>query len=645
MKKTWVFLIAPLILLVAAFLVYTLRPSKQYAVHLGKARLFAHKKNYNLAHEEYKTAYSHAGGFTPWVSLEVLKLEMDAALADKKPERAHEFALAFVKANPKNLDGLRILARVSVLTGDVDGFFSSVEAVLAEKPLDFQTRYLLAQNYIRQNRLDLAEAELLRLYNANRDSAKAILPLAQLILKRGDFKKSRELLRKVISDRPNESMARLYLADSYLQERDLDSAQLVFDQWINRDESLVEELRIRKARLYSMLNRLSQAESTLAPYIKRREPNPEALGTLALIKAKQGKYDSAYFIYQTIAEAAPNQQPMSQMLSSLLMMADQQPAKALEVMRHLKIGDKSPNLLYYIAACYQAMDMAGRGDSLSKELPSELQNELKDFRTNFPTNKKFLSTWAKINFYQLTGQVVWSRIEVDSLYKQSPKNPLAMVLVSEKLAATHEFKAAATILEKLQNPTLTNKISLMKMRMNAGNTDRALTMAKNIRAEFPKMKGINFIIGDMYLNKSLPQDAAIAFEEELTLDPDNLVCINNLAWHYGIQREDFSKASPFLKKLKEKNKMADPRLFDTVGWILAKQGQLDEAQLYLQRALNLQPGSSEIQYHLAYVQLKKGEPEKGKLLLNEALASGGRFDEMVEAQTLKQSLSPETQKP
>ncbi len=645
MNKKWIFIVGPIFVIVAAFLVYTLRPSKQYAVHMGKARLFASKKNYTLAHEEYKAAYSHAGGFTPWVSLEVLKIEMDAAIKDKKPEKAQEYAINFVNAYPKNLDGKRILARNSLAMGDVDHFFSSVESILSEKPFDFQARYLLAQSYIQQNRLDLAEENLDRLYKQNPDSGKALLPLAQIVLARGDVKKSRTLLRKVIELHPTETAARLSLVDSYLRERNLDSAQIVFDEWSNKDESLKEALAIRKAALYSMLNHLAQAESTLAPYTNTRSANIDALGELALIKAKSGKYDSAYAIYKSIAEAKPNQQAMPLLLTSLLMMANEQPAQALELLKHLKIGEKSSNLLYYVIACYRSMDMANKSDSLVLELPEDLRGELKEFQNNFPIDKKFLSNWAKVNYYQQTNQVAWSRLAVDSLYKQWPKNSIAMLLMSEKLTATREFKAAVTILEKLPSPTLAQRINLMKTYSNAGSIDKALALAKEIRDHNPKMKGINFILGDLLMNKNQHQDAAMAFENEIALDPENLICINNLAWYYGVKMNDFAKANPYIRMLKEKNKTADPRYFDTIGWVLGKQNELDEAKLFLERANNLQPGNSEVQYHLAAVEIKKGDTEKGKSLLKESLASNNHFDEYTEAESLNNTFSNQTQKP
>jgi predicted Zn-dependent protease len=617
-----------------AFFAYQYRPSKRYARHVLKARLFHQEKNFLLAEKEYEAAYKSLGGFSPYISLEVLRMEVEWVLSENKLDKALEYTQAYVQANPKDIEGKRLLAKLKFRAGDVDDFFNLVQEILAVNPADFQTRYFLAQVRMRQNRLDLAEEELASLYQAHPDSVVTILPLAEVLLKRGNLIKSRELLNKVLKDRPKLALARMYLMDSYLLEHKMDSAQWVLDQWSSEDKSLEIPITIRQAHLLSMQNKLEEANALLVPFQKGGTKNIPAMSELALLRVKQGKLDSAYKIYVNIAESKPDEARTPYLLAALILMANQQPAQALEILRRLQVGDKAQSLAFYVSACYKSMDMINRADSVVPKVPVAIQPLLKDFQAQFPVGKTFLSRWAKVNFYQMTEQNYWSLVEAESLYHAYPKNPMTMSVFAQRLAFIKQYAAAAKVQEKIPQPNLRQRATLMEWEINAGHTDKALDLAMAIRKEYPTMPGFSSVIGDLYLRSNQPAKAALAFEAELLVDSNNLICLNNLAWEYGIKQGNLAKAMPFLNKLKAKNASMDPRYFDTIGWVLAKQGQISEAEGYLHKARNLSPGNPSINYHLAWVNLKNGKGSEGKKLLNEALQSAAGFDEKAEAQVL-----------
>ena len=111
------------------------------------------------------------------------------------------------------------------------------------------------------------------------------------------------------------------------------------------------------------------------------------------------------------------------------------------------------------------------------------------------------------------------------------------------------------------------------------------------------------------------------------------MALNNLAWEYGVVQGDLAKARPYLDRLKSA-KNPDPRILDTIGWILARNGQAAEGEGYVRHALDLVPDLPAFQYHLAFILKADGKREEARKLLEQALASTRPFEVRKEAEKL-----------
>src|SRR4051794_36365541 len=119
MKK--IFLIAPLpIIAIGAFLVWQNLPQKRFAKHVIKARLYAKDGNLTAARIEYEKGYKAHGGYSPYVSLEVLNLSNRLSIQDRKPREALENTLKFVAAHKTIKEGRMILAELAFGMGETE---------------------------------------------------------------------------------------------------------------------------------------------------------------------------------------------------------------------------------------------------------------------------------------------------------------------------------------------------------------------------------------------------------------------------------------------------------------------------------------------------------------------------------------------
>jgi Flp pilus assembly protein TadD len=204
------------------------------------------------------------------------------------------------------------------------------------------------------------------------------------------------------------------------------------------------------------------------------------------------------------------------------------------------------------------------------------------------------------------------------------------------LSAAGKPAEAAKVLATLDKPDLTQRVAYLQLLANSGQGEKARQAAEKLAADFPNLKGVNLILADYWAKKDKPKAMAY-YEKELALNPGNAVVLNNLAWEYGVVQGDLAKARPYLDKLKG-GKNLDPRILDTVGWILAVNGQAAEGERYVRNALDLVPDFPAFQYHLAFILKQAGKKDEARQVLKQALSTDQAFDERKDAEKLMAEL-------
>jgi Flp pilus assembly protein TadD len=76
----------------------------------------------------------------------------------------------------------------------------------------------------------------------------------------------------------------------------------------------------------------------------------------------------------------------------------------------------------------------------------------------------------------------------------------------------------------------------------------------------------------------------------------------------------------------------DPSFLNTYGWVRFKQGSLDEAVSYLQRAVSADPTAIVMRYHLGMVLYERGDLEQAQSELAVAVGSDEAFPGREEAE-------------
>ena len=139
------------------------------------------------------------------------------------------------------------------------------------------------------------------------------------------------------------------------------------------------------------------------------------------------------------------------------------------------------------------------------------------------------------------------------------------------------------------------------------------------------------VLGGYYLSIRSLQPAAGEFEAALRLVPQSVMALNNLAWVYTRLND------PRAEGLAERAHELAPEsaeVDDTLGWILAHNGEALRAVPLLAHAAKVLTGDPEVEYHYAYALLGAGQRGQSRQILTRLVSASRPFDSRADAQRL-----------
>jgi predicted Zn-dependent protease len=643
MKKLVLSLLALAVLSGGGLLAYRFAsPDKRFEKHIEKARILQRQNDAAGAKREFEAAYAIRGGYRPTVSEEVLNLEVGERVKAKKRGEAAALAGEYLRgADSGNVRVKQMLAALLLEGGDFDSAFALLNGLIAGNPGNLQARGLLAAVRTRQGRPDLAEQQYRQMVKAYPDSASLWFLLAENLGQQGDAAGRRAMLQKALALQPKNPQARLALVDAWLKESKPDSAEQVLIHWAEADTTLGFEIAMRMMAIHSLTGALDSAHADIAPFLDGKPARPEHMAAYfenAVLYARAGKYDSARLVYKAMIPEFPEKADVIARCDALILLVLKKPAEALSVIQTRDPAlEQGENLDVALLAYLGLGDETKAREIISR--PSADGASKRDYGTVIALAQKdpaFISGLALVNFYVLSRQPFPMLLASQKLYQDFPGNALAVSMLVDQFMAIRRLDLAYQVLAKVRKPSHAQRMIMAQYLMLAKRDKEAVALLEKSIAD-TAAPGANFLLAEAYSKTGNADRAAEHFEKELALDAGNLAALNNLAWHYGIVKKDQAKAAPYLARLQARAH-SDPRILDTIGWILAVNGEGAKGESVLRQAVSIIPDNPIFLYHLAYAQAQTGHKAEARASLEKALASPETWDEKADAAALLKTL-------
>lgn len=605
-------------------------------------------------------------------------------------EKAREYLNVIIARNGQSVAAKKLLASIYVETKDYARALSQLEPMYKAMPEDPQVLFLLGSVHLAQRRYVTATEMLEKAASRTGSSSmNRTLAFSQLELGRGEL--GLRTLEKVFAANPGDVQAGTTLSMLYMRRGEARKALEVATAMVKREPgnpTALNFLGVTKASTGDAAG----ARSAYADILAKQPGFRPAVLNLARLDVSEGRIDEAR---RRLTEVLSKQHDAADVLLELGML-EQRAGRPAEAIRHLEKAnlvqrrDVRPGLaLIDVLMRQRQFDQAlATAKELSSRHPEELAVQLALGRSylalgdqgNARSIFKSATRWAgsdprlqvKIARLQLQAdnpdgalynaqRALQGRpddpaalalvVEIETFRGDVAKADAALKILSEKhpnrvetavatanvAMARAQFQAAVaafrTALSRQENTG--NAINLVRAHVAAGEAGKAVAFLQTWLKSRPNdVPALKMLAETQFRAGQLPV-ARETYQRALAAEPDDALMLNNYA--NLLQKLNDPSAQVYAEKAL---KLAphNSALFDTLGWILVQQGQIEPGLRYLREARVRSPENGEIRFHLAFALAKAAREAEARDEFRAAVNGPARVENTEAVTRLKREL-------
>lgn len=530
---------------------------------------------------------------------QLLLLAGETYLANGELKQASRYYAAATDSKPQESIARMRLGQIALASGDPDAGVRELEAALALDGAPMQTDMALIVGHVKKHDLDRAlEAAnaFAKKYPAN--------PLSHQMLgavhaARKDLVAARAAFAKAIELNPTSLPAIANLAWLDIAEKKPADARKRFEALVAKDPRNEQAL----LALADVMARTGAPPAEIAATLQRAvTANPQSVASrLALIsfhlRAKDSKaalssaQDAAATIRTepriigVLAQAQEAAGETNQAIETWNRLATLEPRSAVPLVRLAALFAKRQDYAKTIDSLRRAQKLAPGDPGISRDL---------------------------VLAHLLSGKPDDAIKEAKSLQTTMPKLAAGFALEGDVHASTQRWPQAERAYRdalKVDPASDALAIKLHTTLSRAGKAPEAEAIARKWLAEHPKDAGFRAYLAERALGDKNLRSAVALYQAVVSLQPDNVVALNNLAWSAG-QLGD-PKAIGYAERavrLAPDNAAA----LDTLGTLLVSKGDASKGLEYLTKATDLAPKRHDIRLNYAKAFAKAGRPDDAR---------------------------------
>ncbi len=606
---------------------------------------------------------------------------------------AEDSLAKYVARVPDSLKASRLLAVIAMRSGSAPRAIGYLKSVLEKTQPDVATLSLLGQAYLKDGKLELAQAQfdaaaklpaespqtetrlalsridvgegtqglaqLEGVYNSETGATVAGPALVLVELRVGNVDKAAEVAQALVAKDSTNLLYQNLLGLVRVGQRDYQGAEAIFSAVVAHDPGFAPATH-NLAEVYIATGRRDEAKKAYEALLAHKPGDVDTLLILADFAIAEGNWDSATdYIKQAQSDKPVDPRPSIKLVDVYLLQQNYSAAQST-VSQLLIQFPKSPDVLdaeartqfatgdkVGAATTYQsAFELAPNSAVLRGRYVGVLVAN-KDFKTARDVLTKALAGNPR---QKVAGRADLIRIEAEiggldaglakarEFATQDPNNPSYDIVASELYEKAGRVPDAIAVLEKWagEQPSEPVLLALARLYLHAGNLDKGLALLQKRLQVEPRDIEARLVLAAYYLQGRQLDKAREEYERIIMDAPRSIMALNNLAW-IDQQQGDIAKARELAERavaLEPQN----PHSADTLGWIMVAQGDDAGALKYLKTA-SASSGDPNIRYHLAVALKGTGQVGDAKSLLEGILASKADFQSKADAQKLLQELT------
>lgn len=477
--------------------------------------------------------------------------------------------------------------------------------VLAPERRDLS--FLLAGLYSSTKNFVKAEAIYQNILAKEPGDLETMLYLGAVYSEQKNFKKSVYYFSRVSKDKsPSKYLAHFYLARTYMEmdsKKNLQKAQEELKKSISSKPDFFESIAML-GQLVQVEKGTDEAYKFYVQMQKTKGPQAKLAELLSQYYIEKGEYDNAYEQLEILDNNADDQIQVKLKMALILIDKKIYDVAIEKLNEILQVAPESDKVRYYLSATYE---------------------EKKQYQAAF--NQYMLIAKDSSYFEE-------ARVHAAYLAKLMERPDQGLKILNEVI------KGKVT---NIQTYFLAAQLHEDKKEYN-----QALDIIHLAQKTFPKGAQAYIYEGTILDKMNKKNEMLLVMEKALQIEPENVQAMNYIAFSLAEMNQQLEKAEKFARQavLKEKN---DGFILDTLGWVLFKKGDYQEAMRVLEKAHEIQPNVGIIAEHLGdvYSQLKNLQKAKALFMKANELESDLVHKKDIEGKlaSVEQNLKNQVRKP
>lgn len=503
-------------------------------------------------------------------------------------------------------------------------------------PARSQSRIKYAEFQAANGAIEEAKKSLQSITHEAPDYLPAWRDLAQISLSEKKYDEALAALENVFSRDAENPEARIVQSDTLIAKGDPAKAITILEKLNDtyHDNPIV---KYALGRAYLAANNTVQAVAAFEQAIAVRPDYPEAVLALAELNLRDGKPQQAASAIEGLLQKHPDVAPARILLARAYQALGRTDAAAAVVRDQIKLTPQSFEAYFDLGLMLRRENKA---EEARQAFSQSAQLAPDDFR---PVDQLVEMDLAAKRYDAATERV----------QRELTKHPNAAAshVLEAKIYIAHaspqDFGRAEAALQKaieLDPGFVVAYQLLVSVYLAENKLPQAITQLEGMLKKNPA-DAIGLVTLAMAYGKTSDYSKASAtYEKLITLQPNLGMAFNNLAVLYSEQLNRPDRAYELAQKARSLQP-GDASTADTLGWILYKRGDYQQAMSLLQESAGKIPDNPEVQFHLGMTSYMMGQADAARSALEKAVHSASDFPGKSEAQNRLAQLNSTGKKP